>query len=101
VANGIEIDNTGVEPEIKMERPTVEGINEPMQEFHYHLIRATQDPKHDLELAEALRILKAHHEGTSVYPNTWEIANKDKKMQCWHDKECAEVRPPEHPGHGR
>ena len=92
VGNAIEIDGIGVEPDYKMDRPLLDGINDPMKEFNYHLVRTTQDPKHDLELAEALRILKMQGDYTKL--SKWKPANDTKKIKCWHDAPCAELEPP-------
>ena len=83
------IDGVGVEPELPMDAPEIEGDDEGIRAVNYHQIRARMDPTYDLELAEAIRFLKMLEEdGHSL---NWEPINKDDKYKCYLNRPCEKL----------
>jgi carboxyl-terminal processing protease len=88
-AGDVVIDGVGVEPELPMDAPEIEGDDAGTRAVNYHLIRARMDPTYDLELAEAIRFLKMLEEdGHSL---NWEPVNQDDKYKCYLNRPCEKL----------
>jgi len=88
-AGDVVINGVGVEPELPMDAPEIEGDDEGIRAINYHLIRAKMDPTHDLELAEAIRFLKMlEKDGHSL---NWEPVNADGNYKCYLNKPCEKL----------